>query len=259
MPGAAATQGALTRVSRPDAIMLPHDGVGGCTPSPRNDRPASSMIAFPTASAVATITGVSALGRMCRHSTRARPAPSAVALSTNGRAASVRTSPCTSRAMVIHPVAPKTSTTNAALGGHRDASSRSSTTRGSASAKSVMPSSNSVSPPVAYPAAAPTATPTTTDSSTASRLTDSDTPPPRPRVRPRRRGISEQVSHHDEGGAHRRRRHDERIVAGLHPLDQHAAYAGPSEHRLHEHRAREEGGEGEAEECQHGDECVAER
>src|SRR2546430_3228034 len=36
-PGAAATHGALTSVSRPDAIMLPHDGVGGWTPTPRND------------------------------------------------------------------------------------------------------------------------------------------------------------------------------------------------------------------------------
>src|SRR3989441_5142101 len=33
-PGAVATQGALTSVSRPEAIMLPHDGVGGCTPRP---------------------------------------------------------------------------------------------------------------------------------------------------------------------------------------------------------------------------------
>src|SRR5207247_1976963 len=60
-PGAVATQGALTSVSRPEAIMLPHDGVGGCTPRPRNERPASSMIALPTPSAAATMTGVSAL------------------------------------------------------------------------------------------------------------------------------------------------------------------------------------------------------
>src|SRR6266699_5399034 len=62
-PGAVATQGALTTTSRPEAIMLPHDGVGGWTPRPRNERPASSMIALPTPSAAATLTGVSAFGR----------------------------------------------------------------------------------------------------------------------------------------------------------------------------------------------------
>src|SRR5207302_1754972 len=34
-PGVVATQGALTSVSRPEAIMLPQDGVGGWTPRPR--------------------------------------------------------------------------------------------------------------------------------------------------------------------------------------------------------------------------------
>src|SRR5437879_10680324 len=72
MPGAAATQGALTSVSRPDAIMLPHDGVGGWTPTPRNDKLASSVIAFPRPSAAETITGVRALGRIWRASTRRR-------------------------------------------------------------------------------------------------------------------------------------------------------------------------------------------
>ena len=38
-PGAAATHGALTSVSRPEAIRLPHDGVGGCTPEPEKREP----------------------------------------------------------------------------------------------------------------------------------------------------------------------------------------------------------------------------
>src|SRR5262245_159885 len=59
-PGAAATHGALTSVSRPEAIMLPQDGVGGWTPSPKNDNPASISIAFPTPRAAVTTTGVRA-------------------------------------------------------------------------------------------------------------------------------------------------------------------------------------------------------
>src|SRR5205809_79787 len=141
MPGAAATHGAFTSVSLPDAIMLPQDGVGGWTPRPRNDRPASSMIALPIPSAAATMTGVSALGRMWRHRILARESPNASAPSTNGRAASAQTSPWTRRATDIHPVTPSTRMTSAALGRHSVASNSSSTTRGRASTKSVNASS----------------------------------------------------------------------------------------------------------------------
>src|SRR5690606_22566417 len=37
IPGAVATHGAFTSVSRPEAMRLPHEGAGGCTPSPRNE------------------------------------------------------------------------------------------------------------------------------------------------------------------------------------------------------------------------------
>src|SRR5207244_10778309 len=177
-PGAVATQCALTSVSRPEAIMLPHDGVGGCTPRPRNERLASSMIALPTPSAAATMTGVSAFGRMWRPSTRLRDAPSARAPSTNGRTPSERTSPYTRRATDIHPVMPSTTITSAALGRHSAASSRRSTTRGSASAKSVMPSSSVRTGPPQWPATAPTAPPIASESSTASPPTPNDTRAP---------------------------------------------------------------------------------
>ena len=87
------------------------------------------------------MTGVSALGRMWRTRMRKRRAPTATAPSTNGRAASDRTSPCTSRAIPIQPVSPSTVTTSAVLGCQSAASNSSSTTRGTASAKSVSPSS----------------------------------------------------------------------------------------------------------------------
>ena len=63
IPGNMAIHGACTSASRPVAIMFPHDGAGGGTPIPRNESPDSSVIAFPTARAAATITGVMVFGR----------------------------------------------------------------------------------------------------------------------------------------------------------------------------------------------------
>jgi len=82
----------VEQASRPDAIMLPQEGAGGCTPRPRNERPASSRIAFPTPSAAATITEVATLGTRWRTSNRRRPDPSATAASTNGRSSRARDS-----------------------------------------------------------------------------------------------------------------------------------------------------------------------
>jgi signal transduction histidine kinase len=45
-PGTVATCGATSRTSRPVETISPHDAVGGCTPSPKNDRAASSRIAL---------------------------------------------------------------------------------------------------------------------------------------------------------------------------------------------------------------------
>src|SRR5207253_24988 len=45
-PGMVATWGATRRTSRPVDTMRPHEGVGGCTPSPRNDSAASTRTAF---------------------------------------------------------------------------------------------------------------------------------------------------------------------------------------------------------------------
>ncbi|MBV1704035.1 MAG: hypothetical protein KGQ28_04425, partial [Hyphomicrobiales bacterium] len=43
-------------------FVAPHSGVGGCAPSPRNPRPAASMMASDTPSAATTRIGAVALG-----------------------------------------------------------------------------------------------------------------------------------------------------------------------------------------------------
>src|SRR5438034_1590230 len=65
-PGKVASHHAVDRYTRPSASIPPHVGVGGCTPSPRNDS-ADSMTMTRAMSSVATTShGVSAFGRMWR-------------------------------------------------------------------------------------------------------------------------------------------------------------------------------------------------
>ena len=46
-PGASTIQGEICSILRPSLIMLPHSAAGGCTPSPRKESPASSIIMVP--------------------------------------------------------------------------------------------------------------------------------------------------------------------------------------------------------------------
>ena len=59
--------------------MMPSDGVGGRTPSPRNDSTASPMMAAGAATVACTMSVFIALGRMCRRSTTVSLAPPAMA------------------------------------------------------------------------------------------------------------------------------------------------------------------------------------
>src|SRR5213593_4017987 len=45
MPGKIATHGASSMYLRPELSIVPHDGSGGCVPSPRNDSVASLRMA----------------------------------------------------------------------------------------------------------------------------------------------------------------------------------------------------------------------
>lgn len=55
MPGAKTMCGATSINRAPSLIILPHDGSGACTPSHRNDSPASA-ITVPAMAKVASIT-----------------------------------------------------------------------------------------------------------------------------------------------------------------------------------------------------------
>ena len=126
----------MTIRSRPPAIMLPQLGVGGCTPRPRKDSPLSSRIALPTPRVAATTAGPSAFGSTWRQSRRGDGTPSAVAASTYGRARTPSTSPRTSRATPIQPVATRITTTVFSPGVHNAATSSSRISRGIASSAS---------------------------------------------------------------------------------------------------------------------------
>ena len=79
--------------------MLPHDGSGGTTPTPRNDSAASSRIALATISGAKTMIVDVRFGSSSPNIVRSGPAPWARAASTNSRSRSASTSPRIGRAM----------------------------------------------------------------------------------------------------------------------------------------------------------------
>ena len=68
---------------RPSAIIVPHDGDGGCTPAPRNDSAASSRIALATMSGKNTSSVDARFGSSSLNMIRRLPEPWARAASTN--------------------------------------------------------------------------------------------------------------------------------------------------------------------------------
>ena len=69
-PGKITIQGACSMKPRPSASIRPSDGVGGRTPTPRNDSEASTRMAIAISTEAWTSTGVAALGRMWRSTSR---------------------------------------------------------------------------------------------------------------------------------------------------------------------------------------------
>src|SRR4051812_31389701 len=63
--------------------MTPQLDVGGLTPRPRKDSPASAPIAYPNASAACTMTGDTTFGKTCLRSIRLSETPTDLAASTN--------------------------------------------------------------------------------------------------------------------------------------------------------------------------------
>src|SRR5205823_10669065 len=83
IPGMIASQGAVWIRLWPSAISVPQDGFGGCTPAPRNERPASVRMLFAMINAKNTRTEDAMFGRSSLNMTRKPPAPCAVAASMN--------------------------------------------------------------------------------------------------------------------------------------------------------------------------------
>src|SRR5690606_223130 len=81
-PGQRMRFGARRMKSLPSAIIAPHSGVGGCTPSPRKPRAALARMASGMPKVAVTTTGVRTLGSTWRNITRQRLIPDARAAST---------------------------------------------------------------------------------------------------------------------------------------------------------------------------------
>src|SRR5581483_8673686 len=75
--------GVCVRYLRPKSSMDPQEGVGGCTPRPRNDSAASVRIALANATEHCTRIGESVLGSSTRSIRCALVAPAAREASTN--------------------------------------------------------------------------------------------------------------------------------------------------------------------------------
>jgi hypothetical protein len=82
---------------RASESIEPHDGAGGCTPSPRNESAASTMIAVERLNVACTMIGAVTFGRISRTITRRSRAPSARAAWTNSRCVRESTLPRTTR------------------------------------------------------------------------------------------------------------------------------------------------------------------
>src|SRR2546430_4238972 len=76
-PGQTAIQGALVRKRWAVLSMEPHDGAGGCWPSPKKDRLASAMMAGAIEKGTRTISARRVFGRVCFWGSRTGGVPEA--------------------------------------------------------------------------------------------------------------------------------------------------------------------------------------
>ena len=85
--------------------MLPHAGVGGCTPNPRKLIAASATMKDENWRLATTMMEGATFGSTCRRRRRIRLIPSAAAACTKSRCLTDSTSPRTTRAYTTHPAA----------------------------------------------------------------------------------------------------------------------------------------------------------
>ena len=99
MPGASASIGREMIRSCPSAMSLPHDGVGSCTPAPRNESAASSTMLFAMISVKKTSTELAMFGSSSENMIRSGRAPCEIDASTNSFSRSDSTCPRNGRPM----------------------------------------------------------------------------------------------------------------------------------------------------------------
>src|SRR5579885_1958401 len=107
-PGKSASHQAISMKSRDCERISPHDGVGGCTPNPKNDRLDSTKIDDATPKVAETRTGARLFGRMCLKMRRIELAPTVFPAVTKSCPRSFKNSPRTRRAIPGQLVRPMT-------------------------------------------------------------------------------------------------------------------------------------------------------
>ncbi len=98
-PGMIASRGCVFSSSTPSVIIVPQEELGGCTPAPRKERPASNSMLLAIVRVKKTMIVEARLGSSSPNITRSGPAPWAIAASTNSFSLSASTSPRIGRAM----------------------------------------------------------------------------------------------------------------------------------------------------------------
>src|SRR5690606_21384495 len=110
-PGMAISQGSNSIICLPSEIIRPQDGVGGCTPRPRNDSAASSRIAWAISSVATTIRLLTTFGMISRRMMRRVEQPIALAALTYSRSRTCSTEERMTTANRSHSSRPSTQTT----------------------------------------------------------------------------------------------------------------------------------------------------
>ncbi len=98
-PGRIASSGWMLSSSTPTVIIVPQEELGGCTPAPRKESPASKSMLLAIIRVKKTMIVEARLGRISLNITRTGPAPCAIAASTNSFSLRARTWPRIGRAM----------------------------------------------------------------------------------------------------------------------------------------------------------------
>src|SRR5262252_7160520 len=179
--GKNAIEGAVSRLSRPSAIMPPQLGVGGGTPRPRKLNAPSTTMMTATASRKKAISGSAMFGSNSRIKMRPWPAPSARAAVTKSRSANVIVAARATRVSAGMLRMPRVIVMLSTDWPRYVVMARASTSGGNANSTSMLTTTRVSSQPRKYPASIPKPPPMTRPSIGATRPTVSEMRAPKTR------------------------------------------------------------------------------